>query len=282
MKMIIQRIKRKKIGKPEFTVEDMGNGLYNIIINEEAKKDYGSHGGGPWKIYDHSLAVRLWEPNFNPLMTTIDKITAWVRLSRLLIELYSEKILRKIGDLVGKTCKIDYNTSHLCWRKFARLCIEVDLTQPLIGRYMKAQISNETNTRESLSKSHNKQNQEGNIAVAEAQPQPKENREKQHTNRGKVSNIRNNHIENCIAEDDATPTSDQHHEQEDMNNEQHQNPPQIKEHKPPDLDKQGKNRSEDMETHMQHDIENLVKNVNFTTPIGNKLRQLEATDMQLN
>ncbi|KAL4317035.1 hypothetical protein AHAS_Ahas15G0344800 [Arachis hypogaea] len=32
----------------------------------------------------------------------------------------------------------------------------------------KAQISNETNTREFLSKSHNKQNQEGNTTVAEA------------------------------------------------------------------------------------------------------------------
>ncbi|KAL4390845.1 hypothetical protein AHAS_Ahas03G0185800 [Arachis hypogaea] len=179
--------------KSEITVEDMGQGLYNIVINEEAKKElwkpwwrslivklmgrkvgyvtmkrrienmWGRLGeldvidlgndyylvkfyaqedldaalvDGPWKIYDHYLAVRLWEPNFNPLTTTIDKITAWIRLPGLPIELYNGKILRKIGDLIGRTCKIDYNTSHLCRGKFARLCVEVDLTKPLLGRYM--------------------------------------------------------------------------------------------------------------------------------------------------
>ncbi|XP_057730252.1 uncharacterized protein LOC130945560 [Arachis stenosperma] len=179
--------------KSEITVENMGQGLYNIVINEEAKKElwkpwwrslivkimgrkvgyvtmkrrienmWGRLGeldvidlgndyylvkfyaqedldaalvDGPWKIYDHYLTVRLWEPNFNLFTTTIDKITAWIRLPGLPIELYNEKILRKIGDLIERTCKIDYNTSHLCRGKFVRLCVEIDLTKPLLGRYM--------------------------------------------------------------------------------------------------------------------------------------------------
>ncbi|RYQ79455.1 hypothetical protein Ahy_Scaffold6g108202 [Arachis hypogaea] len=83
----------------ELDVIDLGNNYYLVKFYAQEDLD-ATLVDGPWKIYDHYLAVRLWEPNFNPLTTTIDKIT--------------EKILRKIGDLIGRTCKIDYNTSHLC------------------------------------------------------------------------------------------------------------------------------------------------------------------------
>ncbi|QHO20966.1 uncharacterized protein DS421_11g342530 [Arachis hypogaea] len=116
-------------------VIDLGNDFYIVKFLAQDDLDHALL-DGPWKIYDHYLAIRLWEPNFNPLLTTIDKITAWVRLPGLPIELYNDQILRKIGDLIGKTCKVDYNTSHLCRGKFARLCVEVDLTKPLLGRYM--------------------------------------------------------------------------------------------------------------------------------------------------
>nr|XP_025702526.1 uncharacterized protein LOC112803232 [Arachis hypogaea] len=91
---------------------------------------------GPWKVYDHYLTVRLWEPNFNPLRATIDKITTWVRLSGLSIELYDRTILRRIGNLIGRTEKVDNNTANLCREKFTRLCVEVDLTKPLMEKYL--------------------------------------------------------------------------------------------------------------------------------------------------
>ncbi|KAL4349828.1 hypothetical protein AHAS_Ahas10G0081000 [Arachis hypogaea] len=116
-------------------VIDLGNDFYLVKFYAEDDLNHDLL-DGPWKIYDHYLALRLWEPNFNPILISIDKITAWVRLSGLPIKLYNEKILRKIGDLIGRTCKVDYNTSHLCRRKFARLCVEVDLTKPLLKRYM--------------------------------------------------------------------------------------------------------------------------------------------------
>nr|XP_025703040.1 myb-like protein X [Arachis hypogaea] len=88
-------------------VIDLGNDFYLIKFYAQEDLDHALL-DGPWKIYDHYLAVRLWEPNFNPLLTFIDKITAWIRLPGLPIEL----------------------------GKFARLCVEVDLTKPLLGVYM--------------------------------------------------------------------------------------------------------------------------------------------------
>nr|XP_025652243.1 uncharacterized protein LOC112748247 [Arachis hypogaea] len=88
-------------------VIDLGNDFYLVKFYAQEDLDHALL-DGPWKIYDHYLAVRLWEPNFNPLLTFIDKITAWIRLPGLPIEL----------------------------GKFARLCVEVDLTKPLLEVYM--------------------------------------------------------------------------------------------------------------------------------------------------
>ncbi|QHO28219.1 Endonuclease/exonuclease/phosphatase [Arachis hypogaea] len=119
----------------ELDVIDLGNEFYLVKFYSQEDLDFALL-EGPWKIYDRYLVVRLWEPNFNPLLTTIDKITAWIRLTGLPIELHNEKILRNIGGLIGRICKVDYNTSHLCRGKFARLCVKVDLTKPLLGRCM--------------------------------------------------------------------------------------------------------------------------------------------------
>ncbi|XP_015973162.1 uncharacterized protein LOC107496423 [Arachis duranensis] len=121
--------------KGTIDVIDLSNDFYLVKFYASEDFDYALL-EGPWKIFDHYLTVRLWEPNFNPMKATIDRITAWVRLPGLPIELYDRTILRKIGNLIGRTVKVDDNTAKMSRRKFARLCVEVDLTKPLMGRYM--------------------------------------------------------------------------------------------------------------------------------------------------
>ncbi|RYQ95389.1 hypothetical protein Ahy_B08g090661 isoform A [Arachis hypogaea] len=102
-------------------VIDLSNDFYLVKFYASEDFDFALM-EGLWKVYDHYLTVRLWEPNFNPLRAIIDKITAW--------------ILRKIGNLIGRTVKVDNNTANLCRGKFALLCVEVDLTKPLMGKYL--------------------------------------------------------------------------------------------------------------------------------------------------
>ncbi|RYR65534.1 hypothetical protein Ahy_A03g011470 [Arachis hypogaea] len=90
---------------------------------------------GPWKILDHYLSVRLWKPDFDPTTTTIDTVAAWVKLPGLAIEYYNRTILRKIGNIIGRTLKIDSNTAEVSRGKFARLCVEVALIKPLVAQY---------------------------------------------------------------------------------------------------------------------------------------------------
>nr|XP_029146221.1 uncharacterized protein LOC114924801 [Arachis hypogaea] len=152
----------QKLQQPEITVEKV-NGIYNFNINEAAMKKWRS----PWwdtlivkllgrrisltaltrrletmwgkmeslEILDHYLSIRFWTPNFNPEKDVIDRIAAWVRLPGLAIEYYEETMLSKIGNVIGRTLKVDTNTADKRRGKFARLCVELNLAEPLVGQY---------------------------------------------------------------------------------------------------------------------------------------------------
>lgn len=59
------------------------------------------------------------------------------------MEFYDPEFLSALGDKIGKTLKVDLTTTLQTRGKFARLCVQVDLDNPLLanyklkGRYMK-------------------------------------------------------------------------------------------------------------------------------------------------
>ncbi|CAN1120271.1 hypothetical protein LINPERHAP2_LOCUS111 [Linum perenne] len=44
-------------------------------------------------------------------------------------------ILKRIGDRIGKTVRIDHTTLEASRGNFARICVEVDLSKPLLSKY---------------------------------------------------------------------------------------------------------------------------------------------------
>ncbi|CAN1191316.1 hypothetical protein LINPERHAP2_LOCUS40986 [Linum perenne] len=42
----------------------------------------------------------------------------------------------RIGNYIGKTVKIDLATSEGARARYARVCVEIDITKPLLGKYM--------------------------------------------------------------------------------------------------------------------------------------------------
>ncbi|KAI9078893.1 hypothetical protein K1719_039163 [Acacia pycnantha] len=78
-----------------------------------------------------------WRPNFNPWKADLQcNIAAWIRLPDVHFEFYNVESLRRIGNMVGKMIKIDRSTSVYDKGGFARICVEIDLTQPLLPTYM--------------------------------------------------------------------------------------------------------------------------------------------------
>ncbi|XP_057745166.1 uncharacterized protein LOC130963034 [Arachis stenosperma] len=110
-------------------VIDLGNDFFIVKFYSQEDLDFALI-GGPWRIFDHYLTISFWKTNFNPMEASIEYTVAWVRLPGLMIEYYEKSMLERIGNIIGRTIKVDSNTADICRGKFARLCVELDLPAP--------------------------------------------------------------------------------------------------------------------------------------------------------
>ncbi|PNX81511.1 hypothetical protein L195_g037532, partial [Trifolium pratense] len=116
-----------------FELMAVSNSFYMVKFNCEEDKNKVIN-GGPWMIYDHYLAVRHWTATFNAATATIDKTMVWIRIPSLNLVYYDESILWTLASLVGTPIKVDMHTLNVARGRFARMCVEVDLTKPVVGR----------------------------------------------------------------------------------------------------------------------------------------------------
>ena len=87
-------------------------------------------------IEDNYLVIREWVPNFVPEEDHITKLTAWVRIPKLSVEYFNKQfLLQKIGQKIGRVIKVDSTTANVERGQYTRMCIEVDLTKPLLSKF---------------------------------------------------------------------------------------------------------------------------------------------------
>ncbi|CAN1193845.1 hypothetical protein LINPERHAP2_LOCUS42205 [Linum perenne] len=60
----------------------------------------------------------------------------WVRLPKLPIHFFNKIAVTRIGNHIGNTIRLDLATSEGARARYARVCVEVDLSKPLLGKYM--------------------------------------------------------------------------------------------------------------------------------------------------
>ncbi|CAN1134747.1 hypothetical protein LINPERHAP2_LOCUS8458 [Linum perenne] len=115
-------------------VSDVGFGFY--VVNFESVADYErALFGGPWMINDHYVVIQEWRPHFRPEETILSTLRVWVRLPGIPFEYFDRTILKIIGDRIGRTVRIDHTTLEGSRGNFARICVEVDLSKPLLSKY---------------------------------------------------------------------------------------------------------------------------------------------------
>ncbi|XP_028077874.1 uncharacterized protein LOC114279793 [Camellia sinensis] len=133
--MLCSRVKNIWGLQGEFNAIDLGTDYFLFKFSDQidCTKVFT---GGPWVIMDHYLTVRCWEPNFKPSEAFETTTAVWVRFLELSIEYYQEKVLYAIAKAIGKPLKIDWNTAMVTRRKFARVCVEMDLSKPLKPKFM--------------------------------------------------------------------------------------------------------------------------------------------------
>ncbi|XP_054796630.1 uncharacterized protein LOC129302000 [Prosopis cineraria] len=114
----------------------LNNGYFIVSFTSKEVWDH-AYQEGPWMMDDHYLLIQKWRLNFN--MSKADTqgcIVAWIRILDLPVEFYSVEALRHIGNMVGKTIKLDLSTSLHDKGGFARICVELDLDQPLLSSFV--------------------------------------------------------------------------------------------------------------------------------------------------
>ncbi|KAI9126968.1 hypothetical protein K1719_001527 [Acacia pycnantha] len=133
--LIRDRINRMWRPKDPLKLIPLNNGYFIVSFSNREDKEYAFQ-EGPWMIDDHYLIVQRWRPNFNPWKADLQcNIAAWIRLPDVPFEFYNVESLRRIGNMVGRMIKIDRSTSVYDKGGFARICVEIDLKQPLLPSY---------------------------------------------------------------------------------------------------------------------------------------------------
>jgi hypothetical protein len=112
---------------------DNDNGFFIVKFDEKADKEKVIT-GGPWLIFDHCLAVAHWTPEFASPNAKVDKTIVWVRFPGLNLVYYDESFLLAMASALGRPIKVDTNTLKIERGKFARVCVEIDLTMPVVGK----------------------------------------------------------------------------------------------------------------------------------------------------
>lgn len=111
-----------------------GHGYFMVKFGLEVDREKVIY-GGPWMVFDHCFAIRSWEPDFAPAEVKINKTLVWIRFPGLGMEYYDESVLLDLAIVVGAPVKVDIRTIDASRGKFARVCVELDLDKPVVGKF---------------------------------------------------------------------------------------------------------------------------------------------------
>ncbi|XP_057456177.1 uncharacterized protein LOC130747298 [Lotus japonicus] len=131
----LMKSKLASIWKPAsgFDLMDVDNGFFMVTFDREEDKNKVI-GGGPWMVFDHYLAVSTWSPEFISPAAKVQRTLAWIRIPGLNVAFYDKSFLMSVVRVIGRPIKVDMTTLSGDRGRFARICVELDLTKAVIGR----------------------------------------------------------------------------------------------------------------------------------------------------
>ncbi|CAL1403366.1 unnamed protein product [Linum trigynum] len=90
---------------------------------------------GPWMIGPNYLTVRMWDKDFDPYNHEVASTVVWARLLEIPIQYFHQDVVMKIGRRIGISIRIDEATRTVARSDYARVCVQVDLTKPLLSKF---------------------------------------------------------------------------------------------------------------------------------------------------
>ncbi|CAN1124661.1 hypothetical protein LINPERHAP2_LOCUS2464 [Linum perenne] len=86
-------------------------------------------------VGDHYVVIQDWRPYFQPEDSPISTLRVWVRLPGIPLEYFDATILTIIDNRIGKMVILDNTTLEGSRGNFARICVEVYFSNPLLSKY---------------------------------------------------------------------------------------------------------------------------------------------------
>lgn len=108
----------------------MHKGFFIVKFDTVEGKDHALH-EGPWFWGNAGLFTTPWFPGFDPSSMVVSKMPVWVRLHNLPLHFWFPNVFEAMGNAIGKYIKQDVERIARCIHTFARICVEVDLSQGL-------------------------------------------------------------------------------------------------------------------------------------------------------
>uniref|UniRef100_A0A6N2N4Z9 DUF4283 domain-containing protein n=1 Tax=Salix viminalis TaxID=40686 RepID=A0A6N2N4Z9_SALVM len=98
---------------------------------------------GHWMFGGKVILLQQWHPGFQFDKNKIKTIPVWARLQGLPFPLWNKKGLSLAASMVGKPVASDEATIHGRRLEYARVCIEIDATVPLVHHFQVASTLSE-------------------------------------------------------------------------------------------------------------------------------------------
>ena len=114
----------------ETSIADLPNGYFLIRCSSQIAL-HNILFEGPWTINGLVLQLLPWHPLFQPVSVSFNTAATWLQLHHLPVELWEGEILESLVSNFGRLLKINEQTLNLSLAKYVRVCVELDLSQPL-------------------------------------------------------------------------------------------------------------------------------------------------------
>ncbi|XP_061341222.1 uncharacterized protein LOC133287599 [Gastrolobium bilobum] len=142
-RVLMMRLQRLWSLMGAYELIDLDNG--HLLLRFQEDNDYRHVlEEGPWIVNDHYVVVQRWRSFFDPYDESFKRLAVWIRIPGLPIELYTTRHLWRIGNIFGRTLKVDRNSLRksdlgdvITERgRFARICVEVDLRKSFLSKFV--------------------------------------------------------------------------------------------------------------------------------------------------
>lgn len=112
----------------EFSIVDMVNG-FSLVKFGNAMDRNRVLMGQPWFVGRQICCLQPWKRHFSPIKEKLNTVLLWIRLPRLPLEMWNEKVLIHIISSISNLVKIDHNSEEK--GLFACICVAIDVSKPL-------------------------------------------------------------------------------------------------------------------------------------------------------